>query len=332
MSSEGQMWVEKYRPHEIRDLIGQSNVVTRLDSLLENPKEMPHLLFSGPPGTGKTSAALIVAQKILGEPWRDYTLEMNASDERGIGDVRDKVKIFSRHLAMNAPYRIIILDEADEMTNSAQTALRRIMEESSRFTRFIMVCNYSSGIIEPLQSRCAIIRFPRLPKEEVVSRLEKICRDESLQCDEAGLSKIYDISNGDMRQAINLLQGASLLDKIDAETIERVSGITHKGKVGEIINLALDGQFSKARSELIQLTKVQGLSEADFIKYAGDELFRIDDPNLGEIAKLISEYDYRLVRGANPDIQMAALLAHLGSLGGSSKKLEIGHAKDQSEP
>lgn len=331
MSSEGQMWVEKYRPNDIGDLIGQPNVVSRLGSLLANPKEMPHLLFSGPPGTGKTSAALIVAQKILGEPWRDYTLEMNASDERGIGDVRDKVKIFSRHLAMNAPYRIIILDEADEMTNSAQTALRRIMEESSRFTRFIMVCNYSSGIIEPLQSRCAIFRFPRLPKEEVVSRLEKICRDETLQCDQAGLSKIYDISNGDMRQAINLLQGASLLDKIDAETIERVSGITHKGKVGEIITLALDGQFSQARSELIQLTKVQGLSESDFIKYAGDELFRIDDPNLGEIAKLISEYDYRLVRGANPDIQMAALLAHLGSLKGSSQKSEIGNAKDQSE-
>lgn len=332
MSSEGQMWVEKYRPNEIGDLIGQPNVVSRLGSLLENPKEMPHLLFTGPPGTGKTSAALIVAQKILGEPWRDYTLEMNASDERGIGDIRDKVKIFSRHLAMNAPYRIIILDEADEMTNSAQTALRRIMEESSRFTRFIMICNYSSGIIEPLQSRCAIIRFPRLPKEELVRRLEKICRDENLQYDEAGLSKIYDISNGDMRQAINLLQGASLMGKIDAENIERVSGITHKGKVGEIIELALDGKFSKARSELIQLTKVQGLSESDFIKYAGDELFRIDDPNVGEIAKLISEYDYRLVRGANPDIQMAALLAHLGSLRGSSQKLDIGNTKDQSDP
>ena len=331
MSSEGQMWVEKYRPNEIGDLIGQPTVVSRLDALLKNPKDMPHLLFSGPPGTGKTSAALIVARKILGEPWRDYTLEMNASDERGIGDVRDKVKIFSRHLAMNAPYRIIILDEADEMTNSAQTALRRIMEESSRFTRFIMICNYSSGIIEPLQSRSAIIRFPRLPKEEVVSRLEKICRDETIQFDQAGLSKIFDISSGDMRQAINLLQGASLLGTINAESIEKVSGITHKGKVGEIIELALDGQFSKARSELIQLTKVQGLSESDFIKYAGDALFKMDDPNVGELAKLISEYDYRLVRGANPDIQMAALLAHLGSLGGSLKKKEQDNARDQKD-
>ncbi|MFQ6011910.1 MAG: hypothetical protein ACE5KG_07040, partial [Nitrososphaerales archaeon] len=158
--------------------------------------------------------------------------------------------------------------------------------------------------------------------------LSRICRDEAVQYDESGLSKIHELSTGDMRQAINLLQGASLLGTVNAENIEKVSGITHRGKVGEILKLALDGEFSKARSELTQLTRVQGLSDADFIKYAGDELFRSDDAKVADFAKLISEYDYRLVRGANPDIQMAALLAHLGSLGGRKKESEMGPAKE----
>ncbi len=200
------MWVEKYRPMKLQDVIDQKAIIERLSALVKSPASMPHLLFAGPPGTGKTTCAIVLARTILGEPWRDYTLELNASDERGINTVRERVKTFARYAAQtnqDIPFRIIILDEADEMTNDAQTALRRIMEETSRFTRFILACNYSSGIIEPIQSRCAIFRFSRLPEKDVVSFLGLICKKEKIKYDEEALSKVFELTNGDMRHATN---------------------------------------------------------------------------------------------------------------------------------
>jgi replication factor C small subunit len=145
------MWTEKYRPLRIDDIINQKATVDKLKSIIKSPRNMPHLLFTGPPGTGKTTSALCISSSILGDYWRDFTLELNASDERGINTVRDRVKTFAMYTDRreNVPFRIIILDEADEMTNDAQTALRRIMETYSRVTRFILIGNYSSRIIEP---------------------------------------------------------------------------------------------------------------------------------------------------------------------------------------
>ena len=173
MPLEDMMWVEKYRPHKLDDVINQTEVKERLGPLLEKKEEMPHLLFAGPPGTGKTTVALIVADQVLGPLRSDYTLSLNASDERGIDIVRERVKVFASYSDRRegVPFRLVILDEFDEMTPSAQTALRRIMEESSRFTRFILICNYSSGVIEPIQSRCAIFRFQRVMGAEVVGQL-----------------------------------------------------------------------------------------------------------------------------------------------------------------
>ncbi|MCP8310306.1 MAG: replication factor C small subunit [Candidatus Methylarchaceae archaeon HK01M] len=314
------MWVEKYRPVELKDLVNQEAIVERLLSMLNSPREMPHLLFSGPPGTGKTTAALCIVRKILGESWRDYTLELNASDERGINIVRDRVKTFSRYVGIGgeAPLRIIILDEADEMTNDAQTALRRIMEESSRICRFILVCNYSSGIIEPIQSRCAIFRFLRLNEEDVVDYLRHICKEEEVDFGDKALSLIYEISGGDLRLAINTLQSSASFGKVNFENVKKTAGISGKSEVGKLVDLALRGEFKQAREKLLELMRVYGMSERDVIKYANEAIFKLDLQNLDEVAESLAKYDYRLIVGAQPDIQLTAMIAELGKIGKES--------------
>ncbi len=311
------MWTEKYRPLKIDDVVNQRAVVDRLKSLLKSPGDMPHLLFAGPPGTGKTTTALCIARTIMGDYWRDFTLELNASDERGINTVRDRVKTFARYAdrRVEIPFRIIILDEADEMTNDAQTALRRIMETYSKGTRFILICNYSSRIIEPIQSRCAIFRFSRLAEDDVVGYLKIICEKEGVKFEENALRTIYRVSEGDLRQAINILESASILGEVNDSNVEKTSGISGKAKVEEVVKMALDGDFKGARSKLIELTRVYGLSDRDFLKYANEALVDLNPPNLGEASEAMAKYDYRLIVGAHPEIQLTALLAELGRIG-----------------
>ncbi|MEM1995154.1 MAG: replication factor C small subunit [Nitrososphaerales archaeon] len=312
------MWVEKYRPANLDEIVNQRHVVSGLKELIKAPSEMPHLLFAGPPGTGKTTAALCVARAVLKDYWRDYTLELNASDERGIQTVRERIKIFASYSvgAADIPFRIIILDEADEMTNDAQTALRRIMEESSRICRFILICNYSSGIIEPIQSRTAIFRFQKLEEKDVVNHLAYICKSEGIKkYQEDALALIYKISEGDLRHAINILQTTAATGEISVENVERVAGISSKALVSEIVRQALNGDFNAARGKMLELTRVYGMSEQDFLKYAFEEISRLNPPNLDKIAESIAKYDYRLIVGANPEIQLTALLAELVQLG-----------------
>src|SRR5919106_3228517 len=243
------MWVEKYRPKTLREIINQRDVVNGLSNFSRNPDAIPHILLSGPPGVGKTTTALSLARELLGEFWRSDTLELNASYERGIKMVRERVKEFAAVMKFSTttesndkPYRIIILDEADEMTSEAQTALRRIIEDSSRTTRFIIICNYLSQIIEPIQSRCVVFRFTRLPKQEVVDHLSDICKREGIEFDVKALSKIYRYTEGDLRHSINILQTASGYGQVSIKNTTSAMGLSGKAKVGEIIRLALLGK------------------------------------------------------------------------------------------
>ncbi len=200
-------------------------------------------------------------------------------------------------------------------TNDAQTALRRIMETYSKGTRFILICNYSSRIIEPIQSRCAIFRFSRLAEDDVVGYLKVICEKEEVKFEEKALRTIYKVSEGDLRQAINILESVSILGEVNDSNVEKTSGISGKAKVEEVVRLALAGDFKGSRSKLIELTRVYGLSDRDFLKYANEALVELNPRNLGEASEMMAKYDYRLIVGAHPEIQLTALLAELGRIG-----------------
>jgi replication factor C small subunit len=319
------MWVEKYRPVILEQIINQKEIVNGLGNLIKNPYEIPHLLFAGPAGVGKTTTALCIAKELLGQDWERNTLELNASDERGIKMVRERVKEFAAVMKLTTddeddkPFRIIILDEADEMTSEAQTALRRIIEDSSRTTRFIIICNYLSQIIEPIQSRCVVFRFTRLAKEDVVGHLTMICDKEGVKYEEKALTQIYIATLGDLRYSINVLQAAAGMGSVSIGNVIASIGLSGKSKVGDIIRLALAGKFNDSRLKLLELTNVYGMSEGDFLKYANQELYDMKLEHLDELAALMAEYDYRLVAGAHPEIQLTAFLAQLGKLGSKGK-------------
>ncbi|MGI0087947.1 MAG: replication factor C small subunit [Nitrosotalea sp.] len=315
--TESSMWVEKYRPMKLSSIINQKEIVGSLKSLLKNISEMPHLMFSGSAGVGKTTTALCLAREILGDTWREYTLELNASDERGINMVRDRVKKFARFSGLDTkiPFKLVILDEADEMTSDAQTALRRIIEDTAGHCRFIMIANNISKIIEPLQSRCAVFKFTRISEEEIIGYLEEICKKEKIKYNKEGLKSLYSYSEGDMRHSINMLQATASLGIINEENVKASSGLTKVSDVGEILKIALAGKLTEARNKMVELIKIYGMSESDFLKYLNEECYKLKTDHLSDILESIAKYDYRLVIGSNPEIQLSALLAELGKIG-----------------
>ena len=317
MSLSNVMWVEKYRPKKMTELVNQKEVVGSINSMLKNQSELPHLLFSGSAGVGKTTAALCLSSEILREHWRTYTLELNASDERGINMVRERVKKFSRFAGLDTeiPFKIIILDEADEMTSDAQTALRRIIEDTSKICRFILIANNLSKIIAPIQSRCVVFKFTRISDKEIISQLKFIAKQEKIKTDEKGLQTICDYTNGDLRHAINILQAAASSGDVTESIVKSVVGLTKTTDVQDVLKLALDGKISDSRDKMIELIKVYGMSESDFLKYINQAAFNSKTNNLEGMLETIAKYDYRILVGANPEIQLSALLAELAKFG-----------------
>jgi len=276
---------------------------------------MPHLMFSGSAGVGKTTTALCITRQILGDNIEGNLLELNASDERGIGMVREKVKKFSAFAGLSdAPFKIIILDEADEMTSDAQTALRRIIEDTAKICRFILIANNVSKIIDPIQSRCATFKFTIVSEEDIIGRLEVISKKEKVKTNKKGLKAIYDYSEGDLRHAINLMQATASLGEITEETVKISSGLTKTSDVDEVLKIALSGDVIKSREKMIELIKVYGMSVSDFLKYINSAVFKSKHEKLSDILEVIAKYDYRILVGANSEIQLSAMLAELAKI------------------
>jgi len=310
-------WVEKYRPQRLDELVGQEEIVKRLKSYVKN-RNLPNLLFAGPAGTGKTSAAFALAKELFEEHVEHNFLELNASDERGIDVVRTTIKDFARSLAFNADFKIIFLDESDALTADAQQAMRRTMERYSKITRFILSANYSSKLIEPIQSRCVIFRFKPLAKEQIIKKLEEIASKESLSLNKDALDAIVYVAEGDLRKAINILQASSAYSKtIDAEIVYNVSSRANPIEIQQMLKAALNKDFSASRNFLQELLYKHGMSGEDILLQLYKETLNfkeINDEKRLKIVEAIAEINFRIVEGANERIQLEALLAKIVQL------------------
>ncbi len=307
-------WVEKYRPKKLENVIGHEDTINRLKSYVIS-RNVPNMLFSGPAGTGKTSSSIALARELFGENFEQNFLELNASDDRGIDVVRNTIKDFARTLAFDSTFKIIFLDECDALTSDAQQALRRTMEKYTKTCRFVLSCNYSSKILEPLQSRCVIYRYKPLSPKDVDKQIELVAKKEKLDVDEKAKEAINYVSQGDLRKTINILQACSTLNtKITDETVYSVASRARPEQVQEMLVLAVQGKFLDARKKLDELMYDYGMSGEDIIKQIYRETINLDEKHLSEKAKIdlvdtVGEYDFRIVEGANERIQIEALLA-----------------------
>ncbi|MCH2443936.1 MAG: replication factor C small subunit [Candidatus Poseidoniia archaeon] len=313
-----EIWIEKYRPSNLSEVVGQTPITSRLKNYVKE-RSMPHLLFAGPAGTGKTTCALALAKELFGELWKHNLHELNASDERGIDVVRGKIKEFARTAPLGEDgFKIIFLDEADALTGAAQAALRRTMEKYSRTCRFVMSCNFSSKIIDPIQSRCAVFRFRPLKAEDVERYLKFVAVKEELNIDKEAYESLTYLAQGDLRRAINGLQMAAAANvDITPDVVYQAVAAARPEEVKEALEMSLNNNFAGARERLDTLQITYGLAGEDVLRQMHRSVRDIEVPDTIKVQMIekLAEADFRLSEGANARIQIEAVIANFAVLG-----------------
>ncbi|KAI9346703.1 DNA replication factor [Pilaira anomala] len=305
-------WIEKYRPKTLDDLVSQDNITSTIENFIQ-AKKLPHLLFYGPPGTGKTSTILASARQLYGDKFKSMILELNASDDRGIDVVREQIKNFaSTRNIYTSGFKLIVLDEADAMTNQAQAALRRVIEKYTKNVRFCIICNYVSRILPAIQSRCTRFRFSPLDKELIEDRLKHVIEAEHVNITDDGKEALLRLSKGDMRRALNILQAChASYDRIDETAVYNCTGHPDPKVIDRIARSLMSEEFTTVYTKIEEIKKESGIALQDIITDLHTYTGVIDYPPKSRILLLknLSQLEYRLSEGANENIQLGALVS-----------------------
>lgn len=306
-------WIEKYRPKNINDIISHDQNIETIKKLLIN-SSLPHLLFYGSPGTGKTSTILALAKEIYGNNIRLMIMKLDASDDRGINSVREDIKGFAEKTNMfQKGVKLIILDEADSMTFDAQSALRRIIEKYSATVRFCLICNYENKIIHAIRSRCANFRFSNIDIKHITTKLEQISNDEKLQYNSKVINTIAHLSKGDLRKAINLLQTISMQpNNITEEICYETAGIPSIDEINKILSILIDSKydFNMCNNELINIIKYKGYSLSIVLRELITEIVNNENIliNMAQIISDLSDLENIVTKSTFGDIYISALI------------------------